>query len=389
MKKRHKALLWVFLLILGIPLLLWLAWLLSTPLPVSVFVMDKSSYEKETIKNRSIHWVLNHYRFTKHNGKIYNASLDYYGFFPLDNTRYEIRDLTGMSPVELQQMALEHEVAYYADSYGVYSDTWPLSKRDTSAVKKLYGGLDWEDLLFLEYMLELNHLVVAEFTFMAPPTLVALRRKAEELLGVEWKSWTGRYFNTLDTDDPENVVPAWIPQLYEQQYGQPWGFRKSGVVLIHEDETIVVLEESIHLNSATLKIVSDAMSQKEYGMGSEVNYSGWFDITFPTSFTARVVSWYQLDVTREGAEILSQFELPARFPAVIHNEGDKNMVYLAGDFGDSPIKPRFVQFKGARYAELFLADLNDPTDKSGFFLVYYLPVMRKILSDFHKNLTKN
>jgi hypothetical protein len=389
MKKRHKALLAIVVILAGIPLMLWLSWLLSTPQPVSVFVMDKSSYTPQSINNRSIHWVLNHYRFTRPDGKIYNAGLDYFGFFPLDNTNYEIRDLTGLSPVEIQQMARKHEIAYYADSYGVYSDTWPLSKRDTAAVRKLYGGLDWEDLLFLEYMLELKHLVVAEFIFMAPPTQASLRKKAEDLMGIEWKSWTGRYFHTLDTADPECVVPSWIPVIYEVQYGQPWGFRKSGVVLVSENETLVVLEEATHLGRGALKIVSDAMNQKRYGMGSEVNYSGWFDITFPTSSDARVISWYQLDVTAEGAAILNQFDLPSRFPAVIHNEGDKKMLYLAGDFGHSPIKPRFVKFKGARFAELFLADLNDPTDKSAFFLVYYLPVMRKILSDFHKDLTKN
>jgi hypothetical protein len=385
-KKRHKALLVILFFIVGVPFILWLSWLLTTPRPVSVFIMDKSSYSKERINNRALNWVLKHYRFVKPNGKDYDSGLDYYGFFPGEKGNFTIRDLAKLSTVEMQQLAMQYNVAYYVDSYGVYSDEWPIGNMDTLAVSKIYGGLDWEDLLFLEYMLDLDRMVIAEFIFLAPPTQEAQRKKAEEILGVKWQGWTGRFFHTLDPDAPGHIIPSWILTLYQQQYGQSWPYKNAGIILVNHDETLVVLEKANQLRNPLLMIHTDTENQRKYGMSDNIHFSGWFDITFPSSTSSSVLSWYELDLTEQGKELLKKHNIPARFPAVIQNNKAGQVFYLAGDFGYSPIKKRFVRFKGARFAELFLADLNDPTDKSGFFLAYYLPMMKKILRDYQETI---
>lgn len=376
-------------IIVGIPFILWLSWLLTTPRPVSLFIMDKTSYTEDKVKNRAINWVLKHYRFVKPNGRNYSPEMDYFGFFPGEEENYTIRDLAGLSPREIQDMAVSHHVAYYADSYGVFSNMWPEDQPDVTAAVKIYGGLEWHDLLFLEYMIELKRLVIAEFIFLAPPTQPAQRERAEELLGVEWQGWTGRFFHTLDLNRDDNLIPGWLPQLYEKNYGRPWNFKNGGIILVNEDETLLVLEEGHQLNESSQPMIRTEKKHRRYfGMSDKIGYPGWFDITLPTSPTAEVISWYELNFTDDGRNVMLENGLPEKFPAVIMETGSKNVIYFAGDFGHTPISRRFVTLKGAKFFELFLADLNDPTDRSGFFLAYYLPVMKKILGDFQKDLLK-
>ncbi len=387
MKKRHKALLVLVAIIFGIPFLLWLSWLLTTPRPVSIFVMDKTSHNSQKVKNRALNWVLKHYRFVKPNGRDYQAEFDYYGFFPVNDQTYVIRDLTQYTDLEIQQLAIQYHAAYYADSHGVYSNMWPKPDETITQVEKIYGGLNWQDLYFLEQMNRLKRLVIAEFIFLAPPTSYPHRQSAQELFGIEWTGWTGRYFHSLRSDHPDGFLPGWIPTLYEQQYGKPWHYSKPGVVLVHENQTLLVLEQDQHLANALPHIRSGADARRQYGMSDNISYPGWFDITLPTAPSSRGVAWYELDLNEKGEELMKSNGLPLSFPAVILNDDKGKKYYLAGDFGHNPVSRRFVRLKGAKYLELFLNDLNDPTDKSGFFLAFYLPLMKSILADYQAEIT--
>lgn len=340
------------------------------------------------VKNRAINWVLKHYRFVKINGRNYSPEMDYFGFFP-GGENFIIRDLSELSPREIQDMAVSHHVAYYADSYGIFSNMWPSYQPDVTPARKLYGGLEWHDLLFLEYMIELKRLVIAEFIFLAPPTQPAQRKRAEELLGVEWQGWTGKFFHTLDLNREDNQVPGWLPTLYEKNYGKPWDFKNGGIIMVNDADKLLVLEEGYQIIENThLPIRTEKKYRRIYGMSDKIAYPGWFDVTLPTSETSEVISWYEPNLSDEGRNLLLENGLPEKFPAVIMDAGYKKVIYFAGDFGHTPISRRFVMFKGAKFFELFFADLNDPTDRSAFFLAYYLPLMRKLLGDFQKDLLK-
>lgn len=351
--------------------------------------MDKTSYSEEKAKSRAIHWVLRHYKFVKPSGERYDPMKDYYGFFPRSGNSYTIRDLSGKSASDVDKLSTRYHIAYYFDSYGVFSNMWPEDDPDKTPAKKLYGGLDWQDLRFIERMLERNHLVIAEFVFVAPPTDSSRRAKAEELLGMKWSGWTGRFFHDLDVNSPNRILPGWIPSLYEKNNETSWPYTNAGIILVDEKETLLVLEYPDHLATPYPVIMSEAGTRKTFGVSNNIRYPSWFDITFPASRYSEAISWYHLDVTAEGAAILEAHDLPARFPAVIRGtQEQQNAFYFAGDFGHTPTKSRFVRFKGARYAELFLSDLNDPTDKSGFFYGYYLPMMKTILTDYQAEISR-
>ncbi|TVQ89568.1 MAG: hypothetical protein EA393_06930 [Bacteroidetes bacterium] len=385
MKTRHKALLIIFSIIIGIPLMLWLAWLLTTPKPISVFIMDKTSYSVERAQNRAINWVLTHYRFVKPNGSIYDPVNDYYGFFPGDAGNYNTNDLRGLNSTDIQRLAINYHMAYFTDSYGVYTDVWPEENPEVSVVENIYGGLHDEDLLFLQHMIDKDRLVIVEFIFMAPPTKKSQRHEAEKLLGMQWQGWTGKFFHTFNPRE-EKSVPPWTPVLYEKQNGRKWSENGQGTIMVHEDETLVVLEYPRHLNTPHPHIMTDRKYRRKYGVSNRIPYPGWFDISLPKNDNMEVISWFEFDLTSEGRALLRKFDLPERYPAVIKHKGSNNVYYFAADFGYSPLKQRFVRFKGSRFAELFLADLTDPTDKSGFFYAYYLPLMKNIMSEYQEEL---
>ncbi len=385
MKKRHKALFIILSVLIGIPLIMWLSWILTTPKPISIFIMDKTSYSTERANNRALNWVLSHYRFVKTDGQRYDPVQDYYGFFPIAKDQYKINDLQGLSDYQLARLAVDYHVAYFTDNYGVYSDSWPEEKPGTFPVTKIYGGLHAEDLRFLDHMIQRDRLVITEFSFMGPPTGKDLKEKAEQLMGLEWQGWTGKFFHTFDPVQ-EKSVPPWVPVLYKNQNGNPWPRQQQGIIFVHEDETLVVLEYPKHINTPYPLVMTDREQRRQFGVSNRIPYPGWFDVTLASSEDKTVLSWFELNLTPEGRVLMQSHGIPTRFPAVIKQKDTNRMYYFAGDFGYSPLKHRFVKFKGSRFAELFFSDLTDPTDKSGFFYTYYLPLMNNIIREYHEEL---
>lgn len=389
MKKRHKALVALFAVLLGIPLIMWMLWSFSSSRPMALFIMDKTSHTKEQISNRSIHWFLKHYRFVKPNGRHYDASLDYYGFFPQVGNRFSTSDLSRFSLFDIQRHTLQYQAAYYVDVYGVREDDGFVAQGTTTKKGHLYGGLSRQDLHFLEAMQRMDRLVIAEFSFLGEPTPRLLRLEAEKLFGIKWRGWIGRYFHTLEKNHPDEILPDWVPAVYESQNRIPWEFTSAGIVLVHENGQLVVLAEDIHLNSPLPVITTSSDISKQYAVNDRLDYPGWFEITFPDIPEIEILSWFELDVSPFGEELLRTNDIPARFPAVMGNTSTGRMFYFSADFSQNPISTRFVRFRGAKFLELFLADLNDPTDKTGFFLTYYFPLLRTIFRNYHKELSSS
>jgi hypothetical protein len=381
LKRRHKALLAIFVILFGFPLLLWLAWYLTNPKPLAVFVMDKTYYSGKP-DNKALSWVKKHHRFVKHDGSDYDPLKDYFGFIAYDHSAFRIRDLDSLNPHQIQQLAFENDMAYYIDSYGIYSDIWNTGVKD-SVLKKIYGGVSWEDLLFWEYILGMDKLLIAENIFLPMSQADPRRTKAAGLLGVEYKGWTGKFFQTLDIKKIDNLIPSWMPRLYEQQSGFPWEFRNPGIVLIHEDGDLIVLEYQTHLKTYGPYLKTSKDVEDYYGISDKIMYPGWFEVILPLNESAEIVSWYEMDLNQKGLELLNRYNLPPRFPSVI-KEG--TCYYFAGDFSFYPPPQRFQQFKGGSLLELLFSDLNDPADKNIFFLAFYLPFMNRVMMDrYHLN----
>src|SRR6056297_1616964 len=112
MKKRHKYLAIILIIVLGTPIFLHLWWKFTPSRPMSVFIMDKSAATKQMAEQRSINWLLNHYKFVKKDFTLYDPLQDYFGFFALSDSRYEIRDLTNKTRNDIENLADRYDMAY-------------------------------------------------------------------------------------------------------------------------------------------------------------------------------------------------------------------------------------------------------------------------------------
>ncbi|NTW33341.1 MAG: hypothetical protein HGB12_12090 [Bacteroidetes bacterium] len=369
-----------------LPVILWMIWVFTPQKHLNVFIMDKTVLTKEGLEHKGLDWVLTHKKYVKQNNEYYSVPEDYFGFFPLKNKKFNIKDLQKYSEKQIDSLSNYYDMAYFTDTYGIYINEWYGKKNLTEHSEKIYGGLDEKDYLFLKSMKEKKKLVMAEFNFFATPTSPEIRKKTEDLFHIQWTGWTGRYFYLLDTvKNPE--LPRWVIRLYKEQHHGTWPFKNSGIVFVNEDETIAILENKTHLNYEVPKIKSFDYAVNTFNIPKEINYSYWFDIILSTDSSNKVLSYYEIKTNKIGDSILEKHAIPKVFPAAFEHLKNYPFYYFCGDFTDVPIDPLFVRMKGIKYLKLFVLNESDLNDRTPFFWRYYYPMVEKILQRYYeKNL---
>ncbi len=366
----------------SLPLFLWLSWVVAPSKKTNILIVDKTVLTDKGLEHNAFDWVLAHLKYDKKDGTRYKVDKDYRGFFPHQNGKYVISDLSTLTENQLDSLAGCTDLCYYTDTYGIYYNEWFQNRNLTEHSEKIYGGLDENDVLFLQKMKIAKKLILAEFNFFATPTPASIRVKAENLFGLRWSGWTGRFFDQLDTiKNPD--LPGWVPRLYKSQHLGKWPFTKSGVVFIHSDETIVILEKETDLKEEVPVVKSFDYGIQKFSLPKEINYPYWFDITLSTDTTNKVISYYELKANLHGDSILQHFNIPKIFPAVFENLMGSPFYYFCGDFTDSPIQKAFYQLTGIEYLKMFVLSESDNIDRSPFFWRFYLPMTSKILADYY------
>jgi len=365
------------------PLILWLLWVLKPSNRINILIMDKTVLTPIGFEHRALAWVLHHQKYFKPNGDYYSTPRDYLGFFPLKNDSFLIKDLSKLTEKQIDSLSTCSDMTYYTDTYGIYYNEWYRKKDLGEHSEKVYGGLDKNDILFLKKMKEKKKLILAEFNFFATPTSVSERVEAENLLGLKWSGWTGRYFEQLDTlKNPE--LPRWVVRLYKEQHQNRWPFKKPGIVFVHLDETIAILEKETDLQREVPLVKSFSYGVEKFSIPKEIRYPYWFDITLSTDTTNRIISYYELFPNERGDSILHHHNIPKIFPAAFENITSSPYYYFCGDFTDSPIRKTFDELIGMEYIKMFVLNESDLNDRTPFFWRYYLPMTSKILDNYFK-----
>ena len=375
-----NSLLFGFILL---PLILWLLWVVKPSRKANILIVDKTVLTSYGLEHRTFDWVLSHRKYTKSDNDFYSPVRDYLGFFPLQNNKFVINDLSGLTEKQIDSLSSKSEMTYFTDTYGIYYNEWYRQKDLAEHSEKVYGGLDKKDVLFLKKMKEKKKLIIAEFNLFATPTAVDERTQAEQLFGLKWSGWTGRYFEQLDTIiNPE--LPKWVVRLYKEQHQNKWPFTKPGIVFIHTNETIAILEKETNLRKEVPVVKSFNYGVKKFSVPKEIIYPYWFDITLSTDTTNRVISYYEVFPNEKGDSILHHHDIPKIFPAVFENIRDSPYYYFCGDYADSPIGNAYKKIIGIEYFKMFIQNENDFSDRTPFFWRYYLPLTSKILDDYFK-----
>ena len=365
-----------------LPLILWLFWVIKPSHSANILIVDKTVLTKYGLEHRMFDWVLHHRKYFKPNGDSYSPR-DYLGFYPLENDSFLINDLSKLTEKQIDSLSNCTDMVYFTDTYGIFTNEWYRKKDVSEHSEKVYGGLDENDVLFLKKMKEKKKLIMAEFNFFATPTSTTERVEAENILGLKWSGWAGRYFEQLDTLK-NTELPKWIVRLYKNQHHNKWPFTKPGIVFVHSNETIAILESVTDIKREVPIVKSFNYGVEKFNLPKQIRYPYWFDITLSTDTNNRVLSYYELFPNEHGDSILHHYNIPKIFPAAFENIAASPYYYFCGDFTDVPIHRTFDEIIGMEYFKMIVINEYDLNDRTPFFWMYYLPLTTKILDTYLK-----
>ncbi|MCE5223801.1 hypothetical protein LLG10_06435 [bacterium] len=373
----------IVLFILALPVLIWYV---SPSKVMNVWLLDKTVPNKTYREHKGLVWALNYFKI--HNQKkneIFLYNRDYYGFFPKTKEEYDI--------VEFYKAAPENpDLIYITDTYGVYRQEYMLEQdeqrlmtgdRDLNDIftgersEKFFGGISQEDIFKLKTSLHNNTTLIAEWNTFNSPTTEDNRRQMEQILGVKWRKWMGRYFFDLDRN---KEVALWMIRNYEEQSGKKWEFKGPGYVIASDWDQIIVLEQHKDFGSKELRMAYEPSYQKEFGNAMTVPYYYWFDFIDVEPDTEVCAKFY-FDLTDEGKKKMEKVGLPSVFPAVVRKKAkDHTTYYLAGDMSDQESVPSFYAIAGSHWLRRWLS-LNFKGESGYFYWRVYVPLMQKIIND--------
>ena len=366
------------ILILIIPVISWIVWKMEKEIPINLLVIDKTTPEKNFSEHLSFFWVANQSKWVKPTGEKYNYAQDFLGFHPAENGEYIIKDLKVYGKGNSVKLADSLDVVFFADTYGIYNSNWkdhPDYGKDTIAL--LYGGLQAEEFNLLRELKRKGKTIIAEFNLFASPTSPVIRKQTEQLLGVKWSGWVGKYYQTLDTlTDPE--IPKWLPDLYRKNYNSEYQFQNGGIVLVNNREQIIILEQGVHLNEKFPILWSKLSTQLEYNVPEKVYYPFWFDIN-ETDERNHVLANFEIDVNEKGKHLLDSLKVPNNFPAIIEHDNDYRFLYFACDFSDNKMGIYTSYFRGIENISGAFYSPDQVKDRKMFFWEYYRPFMSTVM----------
>lgn len=367
----------VLLLVVGVPLLSFLIWLLIPSKQLEVLVVDKTVRDESYREHAGLFWTLQHQKYKKKTGETYVTGRDYFGFFPNGKSDFGVaRDLNGRSQDELRKLVSDSDLVYLADTYGVYEADFDDSTRDERS-KKIYGGMDKADLELVRLAEEEGKVLVAEFNSIASPTPTAIRNEFENLMGLKWTGWIGRYFDELDTLVNADI-PSWMIRQYQRQH-ERWNLRGPGLIFIRDSGQIeAFLYQEDYANQVPL-IRTQKVNRHGFKLPEVVPYPDWFDVVM-IERDYEVISYYDINPTNKGLQRLRTMGLPRFFPAAVVRQLDGgSQYYFSGDFSDLQGPFGATHFFGLPVLWKGLYVATDYTDRQSFYWNYYYPLIRQVL----------
>jgi len=360
-------------------------WVFQPRKELNILILDKTvpSFAREN--HRSFNWVLTHEKYVKPDHRRYVYTKDYYGFFPLKPKRSKQYEINRIRLPEIITFADSFDVAYYTDTYGVYFNDWYKGISKNRRSRKIYGGLNNNDYLFLKEMIDRKKLIIGEHNILAYPTDPLERAKTEELFGIKWTEWLGKYFYSLDSlKNPD--LPVWVMNMYRKQYKKPWTFKHAGIVFVGYNDKVVVLENEKDLDFQMPYIYTDQYGREKFGLPYKIAFPYWFEVI--DAGNNKVVSFFKIHTNSVGDSIMTANYLPDIFPAILESTSEYPHYYFAGNFSKNPVKVKTAYF----YDYDKLSKLMDPsflTNKRVFYWHFYYPLMTNILDQYYIKINES
>lgn len=361
----------MFLCFLLMPLAIWF-WQDRDGKQLEILIVDKTVPDGDLREHKGLTWLLNHLHIKKTDGTSYNEKEDYVGV-AYENNKAVVREI----PDDISSA----DLIYVADTYGIY-ETQQEKRSD-----KIEGGLSSSEWATIQHAVDIKGVpLIMEFNSISSPTEPTVRQEVSRYLGFEQQGWTGRYFKDLANKDSE--IPQWLIASYEAFGNRTWSFKGEGIVFVEEnsEEVQVLSVENGDIDQSTVQLTFTKNGKDKFNIEKSSPYRYWFDITEPLNEDS-VLADFELPVNDQGQALLDEWEIPARFPAVIEKKQESiNSYYLAGDFVDANEIPSFYQYSGfTKVKEWFTFD--SVFQEQSFFWKTYVPMMKVLLKEI-KNIDK-
>lgn len=357
----------IFLALFAFPVIYW--YLLPSK-SLNILILDKTVPKKDYREHLGLVWTLNNLKYLSGKNKPFEFDKDYYGFFPLDKKNYDVVELP--DPIDKNV-----DLIYMADTYGAYTEDFYAENLRGNKSELIYGGTQLNEILSIKNSLKKGSLFITEFNSLATPTPDDARKEMEDILGVEWSGWIGRYFKNLSRKNTE--IPLWMIKNYEKQYKKKWKFSSEGFAFVNVNGTEIILTAKEIETDDLLRINFKKSALKEFDVKDKTRYYYWFDITKSTNRTEELAT-FKLHVNNRGKEILNKFGVATEFPAITRTRTPYKTYYFAGDFADSDDVPLLWNMAFQKQVNSFLvADAKG--EQEHFFWYIYYPVLDKILDN--------
>lgn len=348
------------LLLLTFP---WIQWRAAPSRVIDVVIVDKTVPDISYREHKGLIWLLNQQKIVDQSGAGYQYDESYYGYHPHKTGDERMRRL----PATLRGA----DLIYLADSYGIYESVLSKEEREEQIEELVYGGMNLTDVQKIQAAAMTGTTIIAEHSILAAPTAQSVSRQLQKMLGVEWKGWAGKYYENLSTE-----VPLHIMEKYTEQTGKEWSYSGIGIVLIHHEGEVIVLDRQ-DLRESGMSISFSKENSDKYNVERSARYNQWFEVVAPKS-GAETVANYKLELTSSGSAKLRRAGVPAQFPAIIQYEQKSHQTYyFAGDFAERTVSPLMVQYKGW---DKFVGSFIPDSSPNAFYWNIYIPMMKTILS---------
>lgn len=365
-------------ILIGVPLLSYILWLFYPTSKFEVLVVDKTVIDDMRREHFSFFWILDHLRFVKKDGEEYDSDVDYFGFFPNGSDSFgEAKGLGTLTDAEISDLGKSKDFIFFADTYGVFEIDFTTENTGEFS-PKIYGGLSSKDLALIREAKANDKTIVAEFNTMASPTSRKNRVEFENLMGIKWTGWIGRYYESSDTI-PNGGIPDWYVDEYKAQNNGQWIPEGAGIIFVHEDGRLFAIQAGTDYLNMIPEIRTQPMNKHGFNLPEIIPYPDWFDIVL-IERSYEVISYYDINPTTEGMQKLREMGLPRFFPAaVVQNSDQGQLYYLSGDFTDLRQNLGSSRFTGLPSLWRGLHLISNYNDREAFFWNYYYPLMSQIL----------
>lgn len=354
-----------------------LLWQLRPSHQLRLLVVDYTVPTGHYSHHQGLFWLLNYYRFaTPRGAEGWQLSQDYIGY-QQDPTRSHRR----LSQADLRS----YSWLYLVDTYGVYDtdidgvDTSVLGYAEHGrAPKMVFGALSVDDASKLTAFVRGGGSLVLEFNSFAKPTPPAVRTSVEQLMGVRWSGWVGRFMADLGD---QGDIPYWFPKLYQKQYpgqDEPSG---PGMMLVHESGKLVVLQGYPIEHSAPQLSLSPQGRQWISGSFGTPPYFNWFAIVSAGRGT-EVLAQIALPEHSDWQQQCRRHNVPTVFPLLTRQRYAKSTrIYVAANIANLDQTPGRYQLAGIHLLQAAVHRRRDVVTNRPAFWQLYVPLMGALLKE--------